>query len=278
MIEAILAGALGAAVGLVMGLTGAGGTIIAVPLLVWGLGWSLPQAAPVALLAIAVGAGIGTVRGLRERLVRWRAALLIGAAGLALAPLGLWLSGRLPHEALMGLFAAVLFWVAGRNLLSAWRGWRDPIALPDAEVLPAVCPVHPETGRFHWTIRTGAIMGGIGAGAGLLSGLLGVGGGFVVLPALLRVSRLSFSMCVGTTLMVLAVISGGTVLMALLAGREFSWLAATPFVLGVTVGLLAGQRLAPQLPLQIAQAVFALLAAGIGAQLGWEALAEVLNP
>ncbi len=271
MIEAGLAGALGAAVGLVMGLSGAGGTIIAVPLLVWGLGWSLPQAAPVALLAVAVGAGIGTVRGLRGQLVRWRAALLIGTVGLVLAPLGLWLAGRLPHETLSGLFAAVLIWVAGRNLLSAWRGWRDPAALTEAEVLPAVCPLDPETGRFRWTPRTASIMGGIGAGAGLLSGLLGVGGGFVVLPALMRVSRLPFSQCVATTLMVLAVISGGTAPMAVVAGRDFSWLAATPFVIGVTLGLLAGQRLAPRLPLQFAQAGLALLALAIGARFGLEA-------
>lgn len=272
MIEAILAAALGAAVGLVMGLTGAGGTIVAVPLLAWGLGWSLPQAAPVALLAVAVGGGVGTVRGLREGLVRWRAALLIGAAGLALAPLGLWLSGRLSHEALAGAFAAVLLWVAARNLRSALHGWRDHLALPAAEVLPAICPIHPETRRFQWTPRTGAILGAIGAGAGLLSGLLGVGGGFVVLPALLRVSRLSFAVCVATTLMVLAVISGGTVLMALAAGREFSWLAAAPFVAGVTVGLLAGRQLAPRLPLPAAQALFAVLAAAIAVQFGLQAL------
>lgn len=273
MIEGLLAGALGMAVGLVMGLTGAGGTIVAVPLLAWGLGWSLPQAAPVALLAVAVGAGIGTVRGLREGLVRWRAALLIGAAGLALAPLGLWLSGRLSHEALAGVFAGVLLWVAARNLRSALHGWRDRFAVPTAEVLPAVCPIHPETGRFRWTRRTAAVMSGIGAGAGLLSGLLGVGGGFIVLPALLRVSRLSFAMCVATTLMVLAVISGGTVLMALAAGRAFSWLAAAPFVIGVSVGLLAGRRLAPQLPLQVAQALFALLAAGIAVQFALQVIA-----
>jgi hypothetical protein len=272
MIEAILAGAFGMAVGLVMGLTGAGGTIVAVPLLAWGLGWSLPQAAPVALLAVAVGGGIGTVRGLREGLVRWRAALLIGAAGLALAPLGLWLSGRLSHQALAGVFAGVLLWVAARNLRSALHGWRDRLALPAAEVLPAVCPIHPETRRFQWTPRTAAVLGTIGAGAGLLSGLLGVGGGFVVLPALLRVSRLSFATCVATTLMVLAVISGGTVLMALAAGREFSWLAAAPFVAGVSVGLLAGRQLAPRLPLQVAQALFALLAAGLGLQFGLEAV------
>jgi uncharacterized protein len=272
MIEGAIAGACGIAVGLLMGLTGAGGTVVAVPLLAWGLGWSLPQAAPVALLAVAIGAGVGTARGLREGLVRWRAALLIGAAGLALAPVGLWLSDRLSHELLAGAFAAVLLWVAARNMRSALHGWGTGVTVPAAEVLPPVCPIHPETQRFQWTPRTATVLGAIGASAGLLSGLLGVGGGFVVLPALMRVSRLSFTVCVASTLMVLAIIAGGTVPMALAAGRELSWLAAAPFVAGVTAGLLGGRRLAPRIPPQVAQALFAVIAGGIAVYLGAQAL------
>jgi uncharacterized protein len=272
MIESAIAGACGLGVGFIMGVTGAGGTIVAVPALAWSLGLSLPQAAPVALLAVAVGAGAGTVRGLREGLVRWRAGLLIGGSGLMLAPLGLWLSARLPHEWLAGAFAAVLVWVMARNLRSALHGWRRGVAVPSTEALPAVCPIHPETHRFEWSARTAGVLGAIGAGAGLLSGLLGVGGGFVVLPSLLRVSRLSFTACVATTLMVLAVVSGGTVLMAVAAGRPISWLAAAPFVAGVTAGLLASRGLAPRIPLQWAQALFAMLAGGIAVYLGLQAL------
>jgi uncharacterized protein len=274
VIESLLAAALGAAVGLVMGLTGAGGTILAVPLLVWGLGWSLPQAAPVALLAVAVGAGVGSVRGLRENLVRWRAGLLVGGVGLLSAPLGLWLAPRLPHTVLAALFAGVLLVVAWRSAASAWRGWRRPLQAPDAEVLPPLCPVHPDTGRFQWRPRTAAIMTGIGLAAGLVSGLLGVGGGFLVLPALLRISHLPFAVCVATTLLIQTIVASGTVLMGLAAGRGLPWLAAAPFVAGVVVGLLSGQRLALQLRLSWVQAAFALLVAAIGVQLGLDAWAE----
>jgi uncharacterized protein len=278
VIEGLLAAALGAAVGLVMGLTGAGGTILAVPLLVWGLGWSLPQAAPVALLAVAVGAGVGSVRGLRENLVRWRAGLLVGGMGLLFAPLGLWLSTRLPHTALTALFAGVLLWVAWRSAASAWRGWRRPTEPPDAEMLPPLCPVYPDTGRFQWRPRTAAIMAGIGLVAGLVSGLLGVGGGFLVLPALLRISRLPFAVCVATTLLIQMLIASGTVLMGLAAGRGLPWFAAAPFVAGVVIGLLSGQRLALQLRLPWVQAAFALLVAAVGIQLGLDAWAEAHAP
>ncbi len=278
MIESLLAAALGAAVGLVMGLTGAGGTILAVPLLVWGLGWNLPQAAPVALLAVAVGAGVGSVRGLREDLVRWRAGLLVGGVGLVFASLGLWLATRLPHTTLAALFTAVLLWVAWRSAISAWRGWRQPLQPPDAEVLPPICPVHPDTGRFQWNPRTGSIMAGIGMVVGLVSGLLGVGGGFLVLPALLRISRLPFAVCVATTLLIQTIVASGTVIMGLAAGRGLPWFAAAPFVAGVVIGLLSGQRLALQLKLHWVQAVFALLVAAVGVQLGLDAWAELRAP
>jgi uncharacterized protein len=269
----LIAAALGALVGLVMGLTGAGGTILAVPLLMWGLGWSLLQAAPVALLAVALGAAVGTLRGLRERLVRYRAATLIAVVGLMLAPLGLWLSARLPHATLIAAFALVLLWVALRNASSAWRAWRRTIVVPETEMLPALCPVSPDSGRFRWSGVTAGIMAGIGAVAGLLSGLLGVGGGFVVLPALLRVSNLSFASCVGTTLMVVALVSSGTVLMALWAGREFDWLAAVPFIAGTVAGLVVGQRLSMRLPLPLVQALFAVLVAAVAVAMGTGAVA-----
>jgi hypothetical protein len=246
-----------------MGLTGAGGTILAVPLLMWGMDWTLPQAAPVALLAVAAGAALGTWRGLREGLVRYRAAMLIGFAGLLVAPAGLWLAPRLPELLLILLFVLVMAVVAWRYALSAWRGWRHSIAVPEAEMLPRVCPVDPDTGRFHWSLVTAAVMGGIGALTGLLSGLLGVGGGFVVLPALMRVSNLRFASCVATTLMVLALVASGTVLMALLSGRALPWPTAAPFVIAVLAGVWLGGRMALRLPLALIQAVFALLVGAV---------------
>ena len=67
---------LGIAVGLILGLTGAGGSVLAVPLLMAGLGWSLPQAVPVALLAVAAAAALGAWLAWRQSYLRYRAALL----------------------------------------------------------------------------------------------------------------------------------------------------------------------------------------------------------
>ncbi|MDO9331066.1 MAG: sulfite exporter TauE/SafE family protein, partial [Pseudomonas sp.] len=92
----ILAVALGALIGLVMALTGAGGGVMAIPLLVFGLHLPVQQAAPVGLVAVGLAAVLGAALGLRQDNVRYRAAALIGTAGMLMAPLGVFLAQRLP--------------------------------------------------------------------------------------------------------------------------------------------------------------------------------------
>src|SRR3546814_11204710 len=91
-------GVLGLIIGAVLGLTGAGGGIFAVPALVFGLGMDIRQAAPVALLAVGAAATLGAAQGLRQGVVRYKAAMMLAAAGTVTAPLGVqpahWLSPR----------------------------------------------------------------------------------------------------------------------------------------------------------------------------------------
>ena len=103
---------LGAVVGIVMGLTGAGGGILAVPLLVFGMHLTIAEAGPVGLLAVGVSAAAGALMGLKAGIVRYRATVLIAGTGILLAPLGVWLAHRLDTRLLSLLFAAILAWVA----------------------------------------------------------------------------------------------------------------------------------------------------------------------
>src|SRR5690349_9834061 len=80
--------AIGVVVGLVLGLTGAGGSVLAVPLLMWALGWTLTESVPVALLAVCAAAVVGTMVAWRRAEVRYRAALLMGTAAVLTAPFG----------------------------------------------------------------------------------------------------------------------------------------------------------------------------------------------
>jgi uncharacterized membrane protein YfcA len=92
---------LGLFVGLTLGLTGAGGAIIAVPLLIFALNWDVARSAPVALVAVAASAALGTVLGLRQGCVRYRAAVVMAATGAVMAPLGLFMARRLTCCALV---------------------------------------------------------------------------------------------------------------------------------------------------------------------------------
>lgn len=245
--------ALGLLVGLVLALTGAGGTIIAVPLLMFGLQLPLTSAAPIALFAVCTAAGVNTVLGLRARIVRYRAAALLATVGAAFTPLGLWLAHRLPPLPLALLFAAVLLYVALRMFRQADGG---------SSSLPCDPPCHldPATGRLRWDARCWRTLSVAGAISGLLSGLLGVGGGFVIVPALRRTSDLSMPAIVASSLMAIALISAAAVLAAAATGH-LQWALALPFAGATLAGMLLGRRMAARLSGPRLQRGFAVLMA-----------------
>lgn len=241
---------LGLIVGLVLGLTGAGGSILGVPLLMAGLGWSLTQAAPVALLAVAASAAFGTWVAWDKTYVRYRAAMLMGGVGALTAPLGLLAAARLPHEGLVLIFAIVMILVAARLLHQAQVApaeaaiVRATVAGEGAPAGGPVCRLHPQTGRIQWTRRCAGVLAAIGAAAGTLSGLLGVGGGFVIVPALRTATELSMHSSIATSLMAIAITASGAVLAALVVGPGLPWGSAAPFVAGALAGMIVARPLA----------------------------------
>lgn len=254
--------ALGVAVGLVLGLTGAGGSILAVPLLMAGLGWTLPQAAPVALLAVATAAAIGTVGAWRHELVRYRAAMLMAALGFVTAPLGIWLAQGMPLWWLNAGFALILIIVAGRMFMQARTTPEETAvvrAATEGQAGAAVCRLNPATGRLSWTSPCAGALAATGAATGLVSGLLGVGGGFIIVPALRRLTQLNMHAAVGTSLMVIALVSAAGVAGALLHGIAMPWDVALPFVAGAVIGMLAGRLVAPRIAGPALQQGFAVL-------------------
>ncbi|VVD63847.1 sulfite exporter TauE/SafE family protein [Pandoraea anhela] len=259
-----VAAVLGAAVGLVLGLTGAGGGIFAVPALVFGLGWGVPQAGPVALLAVGASAAVGSAQGLRAGIVRYRAAVLMAGVGVCLAPIGSWTAHRLPERWLVGLFAMAMLIVAGR-MYRASRGAAVKAAHGETSVpceSSPPCRMNPSTGRLHWTRRVAGTLGMIGAVSGFASGLLGVGGGFVIVPALRRFTDITVHGVVATSLFVIALISAGTVANAWWHGMhpgEQGWI----FVIGAVAGMLLGRALAPRLAASRLQQIFSSLMAAV---------------
>lgn len=246
--------ALGSVVGLILALTGAGGGILAVPLLMFGLHLSIMQAAPVGLIAVGGASAIGAVIGLREGLVRYRAAAAIGLIGMAVAPVGVRLAQIVPNGPLTIAFAVVLLYVAGRMLLQARRA--GEASDQTTEVRPP-CVLNPIEGRLAWTMPCARALAATGAVSGLLSGLLGVGGGFVIVPSLTRFTNLATRSILATSLAVIALVSIGGVAAAAAHG-SVNWNVALPFGIGAVVALLAGRRIAAKVAGTRLQQAFAI--------------------
>ncbi|HEU4372029.1 MAG TPA: sulfite exporter TauE/SafE family protein [Telluria sp.] len=258
--------ALGLVVGVILALTGAGGGILAVPLLVFGAGLSVAQAGPIGLLAVGMAAALGAVLGLRAGIVRYRAALLIAATGMLLSPAGLWLARRIDNRWLSVLFALVLLYVAFRTFRQARGAGAGAGAAPPAPAREHPCVRDAATGRFIWTAPCARALALSGTVAGLMSGLLGVGGGFVMVPALQRYTNLAIQSVVATSLAVIALVSVSGVVASAASGG-MAWAVALPFSAGALAGMLGGRvvsaRLAgPHLQIGFA-AVSALVALGM---------------
>ncbi|MPS82442.1 MAG: sulfite exporter TauE/SafE family protein [Achromobacter sp.] len=264
MVSAIL---LGLCIGVSLGLTGAGGGILAVPALMFGLNMSLAEAAPVALIAVGAASAVGAVQGLRRGLVRYKAALLMAVTGGITAPLGLALARQIPAAWLSVGFAAIMLLVAVRMVRQSRPSSDRQTPVPERA---KACHLSAETGRFIWTRRTAATLGSIGAASGICTGMLGVGGGFIIVPALTYFSDARMHSIVSTSLMVIALVSAATVGSALAHGlslTEAQWL----FVAAAISGMVIGRMASPHVPQTVLQRVFATVCVIVAGVLIWRA-------
>lgn len=232
---------LGLTVGVILALTGAGGGIIAVTLLVFGAGLSMAEAGPIGLLAVGLAATLGAVMGLKNGTVRYKAALLIATAGIICSPLGLWLAQRTPNRPLTIMFACVLMYVAFRVFKRSLPTSKAPVATK-----PPPCVLDTQRGKLNWTAPCAWALTVSGVVAGGLSGLLGVGGGFVMVPALQRYTNLTAQSVLATSLAVIALVSMSGVAASSAAGH-LQWAVALPFSLGALFGMACGRLIAARL-------------------------------
>ncbi|MCK1789170.1 sulfite exporter TauE/SafE family protein [Pseudomonas violetae] len=234
---------LGLTVGVILALTGAGGGILAVPLLVFGVGMSMADAGPIGLLAVGLAATLGAVMGLKNGTVRYKAALLIAGAGIVCSPLGLWLAQRTPNRPLTIMFALVLMYVAFRVFQRSLPPSKSKIAVTSK---PPPCLLDVNRGKLNWTAPCAWALTFSGIVAGGLSGLLGVGGGFVMVPALQRYTNLTAQSVLSTSLAVIALVSISGVAASSAAGH-LQWTVAIPFSIGALVGMVCGRLIATRL-------------------------------
>ncbi len=221
MSGALLALPFGLAIGLSLGLVGGGGSILAVPVLVYVLGEEVRQATTESLLIVGTTALLGGLDQARLGRVRWRVAAGFGAGGIAGSVAGTALNRIVSPEAILFAFALVM--LAAAYAMLRRRG-------DNGDELAA-------SGRGFWLRVVPA-----GIGVGLLTGFFGVGGGFVIVPALVLLLGLPLPVAVGTSLLVIALTSASA-LAAHLATGGIDWSLALPFTAAAVAGALAGTRL-----------------------------------
>ena len=222
MEAALLAVVFGLGIGFLLGLVGGGGSILAVPVLVYAIGEDVRTATTTSLLVVGATALAGSLAHARRGNVGWRCALAFSAIGGAGSFAGTALNRTLDGRVILLLFALVLLAAAAamlrtRPARSAWRpvGWRTvvPVAL----------------------------------GVGALTGFFGVGGGFVIVPALVLLIGMPMDRAVGTSLLVIALTSA-VALSAHLASGDVDWPVAATMTASAVGGAVAGSRVGGRVP------------------------------
>ncbi|MGW4806067.1 sulfite exporter TauE/SafE family protein [Kitasatospora sp. NPDC004272] len=338
MSTVLLALVAGAVVGLALGGLGGGGSMLAVPALIYLIGLTPGTATTASLLIVAVTSLTGLLAHARAGRVRWREGLLFGAAGLPFAALGGALSRHLPGPALTAAFALLAGLAAWRMLAGGRRGGPTsdgrasngrtdgrtggdaggtgdagstggagrapgvglaaelPSALGSAavarllpgaaagavpggagtavivaaETVPArtnldVCPLPATAGPAADSDTGSALRAPVparraalaGAGLGAATGVLGVGGGFLAVPALVSFLRFPMAEAIATSLLVITLNSLAALLPRLGASAEIPWSTVGPFAAAAVLGAWDGKRLAAKLSGRTLQRLFA---------------------
>lgn len=254
--------AAGAVVGLALGLTGGGGAIFAVPLLVYWIGIEPRTAVTVSLVTVAVTAFVGAAERWCRGQVEPRTGLLFAAAGVLTTPLGGWLGDRLPAPALLAAFAVLMLVIAVRMWRKAGDSAERAAACVFAGGVGPTCSRDAD-GRLRMTTRCVVQLTFVGLVVGLLSGLFGVGGGFLIVPALVAFATMDVLRAVGTSLFVMAVVGTAAVTAQLVSGREIPLDVVGGFVAGSVPALFSGSWLGRRLGGPALARVFAAAIVGV---------------
>jgi uncharacterized protein len=219
--QGMLGLASGVLVGFSLGLVGGGGSILAVPLMVYVVGVPDPHVAiGTSAIAVATNAAVNLSNHARGGTVRWSCALVFAAAGIAGAFAGSIVGKMVDGQELLALFALLMLVIAALMLKT-----RSRVGLPDVQMSWANMP---------------AVVG-LGLATGTLSGFFGIGGGFLIVPALMLATGMSIMNAVSSSLVAVTAFGLTTATSYAWSGL-ISWGLAGLFIAGGIVGGLIGTR------------------------------------
>ena len=225
-------------IGLSLGLLGSGGSIITLPVLVYVARVPAPQAVGMSLVIVGGTSALGSLLHLRRGDFDWRAATFFSVSGMIGAFVGAKFTHLVSAPMLMFLFGSLMLVVGTRMLRN------DKVKAVAYKCRPLRCLA-------------------IGVAVGVLTGFLGVGGGFIILPALVLFAGLEMKPAIGTSLAIIAVNCIGG-LVGQLRYVNFDWRLTLGFLLAAIVGMFAGSALAKQLSAAVLRRGFAWCVVALG--------------
>ncbi|RZT75443.1 hypothetical protein EV383_6183 [Pseudonocardia sediminis] len=246
-----LAAALGLVIGLVIGALGGGGGVLAVPALVYALGQDAQSATTSSIIIVGIISVVGVLARLRDRTIDWRTGIAFGVVGIAAAWAGTLLNRAAPQNTLLLAFSAITLLVAVAMLINS-RPSRQPA--PDAASDESVGTAAADSAGGATTllsapagtsrvalVQLAAKVIACGAVVGFLTGFLGVGGGFLVVPALVIVLRIPMTVAIGTSLLIIAFNSVSS-LASRVGDLHLDLRIIVPFTIAAIVGTLLGKK------------------------------------
>ncbi|QZY29620.1 TSUP family transporter [Nocardioides coralli] len=248
----------GILIGLLLGVLGAGGSVLAVPVLVLGLGLGAYEATSGSLVVVGVTAAVAAVASRRRGAVAVDRGLLFAAAAAAGTVAGAALSGRVAEAVLLLAFAVLLVVAAAAMLLG-----RRPEPSTRGPVL-SFNPLRCDCPRALKIAVAATVVG-------LLTGFLGVGGGFLVVPALVLALGLDLRTAAGTSLLVIAVTSAIALATRLAGDATVPWGPSLTVTAAALVAAVAGTQVAARLPARALQRGFAALLLAVAVTTAWQA-------
>jgi hypothetical protein len=265
-LRALLASPLGFLIGLSLGALGGGGSILAVPVLVYGAGQDPRAATASSLLLVGLAAAVGLAPHWRVGRVRVGTGLAFGAAGVPGSLAGSALNHRIDPDVLLLAFAGLVVVAAWRMLTAC------PTCTRVGESLALGGDAGPGGGGVavatRVDVRRAVAVVAAGSAVGFLTGLFGVGGGFVIVPALTLLLHLPMPAAIGTSLVVIAVNSAVALAARVTTGIE--WGVTLPFAVAAVAGVLTGGRVADRLDAHRSLRWFAGLLVGVAVMIAAE--------
>ena len=234
-------------VGFVLGLLGGGGSVLTVPILVYILKVPVKPAIATSLLVVGLVAFVGFISHLRQRTVATRVALIFGPFAVVAAFAGARLARNVSSD-----FQLILFGIVGLvgSVLMLRGTFRRGDSTQDVPY------------QFDATPKTIALLAVQGVVVGLLTGLIGVGGGFLIVPALVLIAKLPMRLAVGTSLLVI-VMNALSGFAGYLGATQIDWDLVVWFTAFAAVGSVAGTVISKRVPQRQLRQIFSVMLAGV---------------